>query len=626
MSDFIEKQIGYQIKAISEGLNDSARQCLNMLEKIENCQQSYKEVLKAFYCAQRITIPGQPVSDSNTEISEADLLEFEEFQQLEQLKQKLQEQIDLYQRQICFLNQISEKDVRKGKIFLSRTSQLYCQPNFLYRYLQELRDFAYEAGSLQSEVKSLALQIFYKLPDEESMRTQMEQYSEKVDRLLKVYEECEKDVQFILNEYTVSGALPTDLADALEEVCDFSPKGSDDDFGCAMDDLGSDDDFTKTDSSESVAVSDVEVSAVAPKQMQVGEYSIVTVTLYAEQYRKIVDDMIAQSSDPVQEKHGSPMQAQDHAKITVSLSADGVDIEEEQQIQYWNQKYLIFDFPVILKSDWKKTTVLFKGVISINDVPASKISFLVKCRDYKVQQPEIKRRDIHSAFVSYSRRDISQVAFVMMGIRKARPDLEMFFDVESMHSGEDWEKRIKREIDEKDILFLCWSVHASKSAWVDREWRYAYERKGADGIDPIPLESAQKCPPPKELEKKHFNENLLFIVESNRESHVFGKNGQITVLECKTMELHSWSQRTIIIGREGQKRCDLNLDSRNVSRQHLLLKAKDRDGMYTVKDLDSTGHTYLVSEKWEQILEPEREYKVPVGTVLRLANCYIIVL
>lgn len=48
--------------------------------------------------------------------------------------------------------------------------------------------------------------------------------------------------------------------------------------------------------------------------------------------------------------------------------------------------------------------------------------------------------------------------------------------------------------------------------------------------------------------------------------------------------------------------------------------------MYTVRDLGSTGHTYLVSEKREQILEPEWEYKVPVGTVLRLANRYIIVL
>lgn len=617
MSDFIEKQIGYQIKDISEGLNDSARQCLNMLEKIENCQQSYKEVLKVFYCAQRITIPGQPVSDSNTEILEADLLEFEEFQQLEQLKQKLQEQIDLYQRQICFLNQISEKDVREGKIFLSRTSQFYCQPNFLYRYLQELRDFSCEARSLQSEAQSLASQVFYKRIDDEAMRRQMEQYSKKVDWLLKVYWECEKDVEYILNMYSQTSGLPFCERNLFEDICDLN---------APVEDPGFAEDFKSTIPSESVAVSDVEVSAIAPRQIQAEEYAIVTVTLYAEQYRKIVDDMIAQSSDPVQEKHGSPMQAQDHAKITVLISADGVDIEEEQQVQYWNQKYLIFDFPVTLKSDWKKSTVLFKGVLSINDVPASKISFLVKCQDNKVQKPEMKRRDIHSAFVSYSRKDISQVAFVMMGIRKARPDLEMFFDVESMHSGEDWEKRIKREIDEKDILFLCWSVHASKSVWVDREWRYAYAKKGADGIDPIPLESAQKCPPPKELEKKHFNENLLFVVESNRESRAFGKSGQITVLECKTMELHRWSQQNIIIGRENQERCDLSLDSRNVSRQHLLLEAKDRDGMYTVRDLGSTGHTYLVSEKREQILEPEWEYKVPVGTVLRLANRYIIVL
>ena len=97
-------------------------------------------------------------------------------------------------------------------------------------------------------------------------------------------------------------------------------------------------------------------------------------------------------------------------------------------------------------------------------------------------------------------------------------------------------------------------------------------------------------------------------------------------LQCKTMELHRWSQQNIIIGRENQERCNLSLDSRNVSRQHLLLEAKDRDGMYTVRDLGSTGHTYLVSEKREQILEPEWEYKVPVGTVLRLANRYIIVL
>ena len=105
---------------------------------------------------------------------------------------------------------------------------------------------------------------------------------------------------------------------------------------------------------------------------------------------------------------------------------------------------------------------------------------MVNCLDNQIQRPEIKRQDVHSAFVSYARKDITKVAFIIMGIQKARPDLEIFFDVESMRSGEKWEERIKKEIDEKDVLFLCWSVNTSKSEWVDREWRYAYKRKGAD--------------------------------------------------------------------------------------------------------------------------------------------------
>lgn len=77
------------------------------------------------------------------------------------------------------------------------------------------------------------------------------------------------------------------------------------------------------------------------------EISIVTVNLNAEPYRKIVDDMIAQASDPVLEKRGSAVQIENHAKITVSLWDEGVEIEEEKQVQYWNQKYLIFDFATV---------------------------------------------------------------------------------------------------------------------------------------------------------------------------------------------------------------------------------------------------------------------------------------
>ena len=100
-------------------------------------------------------------------------------------------------------------------------------------------------------------------------------------------------------------------------------------------------------------------------------------------------------------------------------------------------------------------------------------------------------------------------------MKKARPDLDIFFDVESLRSGDDWKKKIRREIDKRDILFLCWSKYARASEWVDYEWRYALKIKGVDSIEPVPIEPPESCPPPDELDGKHFNDKLLYIINSN---------------------------------------------------------------------------------------------------------------
>ena len=100
-------------------------------------------------------------------------------------------------------------------------------------------------------------------------------------------------------------------------------------------------------------------------------------------------------------------------------------------------------------------------------------------------------------------------------MKKARPDMDIFFDVESLRSGDDWKKKIRREIDKRDILFLCWSKYARDSEWVDYEWRSALKIKGADSIEPIPIESPESCPPPDELGGKHFNDKLLYIINLN---------------------------------------------------------------------------------------------------------------
>jgi hypothetical protein len=94
-------------------------------------------------------------------------------------------------------------------------------------------------------------------------------------------------------------------------------------------------------------------------------------------------------------------------------------------------------------------------------------------------------------------------------MQKVAPNLEVFVDVASLRSGEHWQERLEREILSRDVMYLFWSEAASRSKWVDWEWRFGLERRGLDFIDPCPLAPPDKVPPPKELEDLHFNECLL---------------------------------------------------------------------------------------------------------------------
>jgi len=90
-----------------------------------------------------------------------------------------------------------------------------------------------------------------------------------------------------------------------------------------------------------------------------------------------------------------------------------------------------------------------------------------------------------------------------------KPNIDIFFDVESLRSEENWEQIIKKEIDYRELFYLCCSLSASKSKEVEKEWKYAYETKGEDYIEPIPIDPPSIVPPPIELNKKHFNDKLL---------------------------------------------------------------------------------------------------------------------
>jgi hypothetical protein len=127
---------------------------------------------------------------------------------------------------------------------------------------------------------------------------------------------------------------------------------------------------------------------------------------------------------------------------------------------------------------------------------------------------------------------------------------------------------------------LCWSTNAKQSEWVDREWRCAYGAKGIAGVEPVPLEPPDLCPPPAELSEKHFNDILLLIIRTAKR-----KTNEIpeAVMDLKTgnsvsLKMHG----SISIGRDDSNTMIIKNDP-FISRNHCALC------------LDNSNHIILYS-------------------------------
>lgn len=253
-------------------------------------------------------------------------------------------------------------------------------------------------------------------------------------------------------------------------------------------------------------------SAVAPKSIVKGEYAIIDIYMYEEDFRSVVEEAIANAENEVRETKSGIMRAGKKSNIKVVLTSPDLTIDDNTEEQVWLGEYLDFSFAVELPDDFQKKQILFMAAVYINDVIATRLKFIAKCMASAEQKLEVNREDVLSAFVSYASQDRKRVAMIIQGMKKARPDMDVFFDVESLRSGDDWESALWHEIDKRDVLFLCWSKSARDSQWVDAEWRYALKQKGSECIEPVPIDPPEVCPPPIELNKKHFNDKLLYII------------------------------------------------------------------------------------------------------------------
>ena len=258
-------------------------------------------------------------------------------------------------------------------------------------------------------------------------------------------------------------------------------------------------------------ISNVQFSAFSNSVVNRKHYYALRILMYEECMKSEVERLRNAFPGLDREtKTAAPISVRNSQQVTVRLVSSDVVIGEPEMTLPWEGMIREFSFSYYVPGENKKDSVLITAGIYIDHVLATRLQIISDVEGEK-SHLIVRRMDIQAAFMSYSSKDRHNVFKIAQGMHKARPDLDLFMDVESLRSGDDWKSVIENKICESDVLFLCWSRSAKESKWVDYEWRFAYHKKGAEFIEPIPLEPSQLCQPPEELNGKHFNDVDLLL-------------------------------------------------------------------------------------------------------------------
>lgn len=256
----------------------------------------------------------------------------------------------------------------------------------------------------------------------------------------------------------------------------------------------------------------VHFTVTAPKTVQAGREFVLDVWAHLGSDREAV---LAQARE---ERPGNPLRSKTKGGIAVErgkilavhVSVPDFGFEDEDSIQ-WSGTTGNCTFAVSVPESVASGTHVGTARFAIDGVQISRLHFELEVGAVAGVPGErtLRERRPATAFASYASDDRDEVLARIQGMQKLLPDLDIFLDVVSIRSGENWAKRLEDEIAQRDVFYLFWSSAASRSEWVEAEWRAALRLKGMDGIDPVPLEPPEKAPPPKELQGLHFNEWTL---------------------------------------------------------------------------------------------------------------------
>lgn len=265
----------------------------------------------------------------------------------------------------------------------------------------------------------------------------------------------------------------------------------------------------------------VKISALYKKRYKAGEFSEINFFLYENQedfnsYKEFFGDKF-KTSFP------RPFKISEYGEVTIRLhtSVKDIVIDQPEISADWEDDYLEFNFLIKIPETIMEPTIPFTADVFFNNKRKVQLSFKVTVDEN--QNIPLNQKRIINSFLSYASEDYSEVIRIKQGLEAGCDNLDVFMDKEGLKEGKDWPESLEKEIMSCDIFYLCWSPNAQKSPWVEREWQYAFFKRGEEIIHPIGLKSASECPLPDLLKNKQSG-NMHTEIISLREQLEEEKN------------------------------------------------------------------------------------------------------
>lgn len=266
----------------------------------------------------------------------------------------------------------------------------------------------------------------------------------------------------------------------------------------------------------------VQFSVSAPPSVQVSSWYTLDTWVHTIEQRHEVLALASESqnSEGFQIKSKGPIRLARGTVLNVDLRLPDFEIPDAADTIVWDGEIgsanFCFYVPAKVPSGRYPGTVVF----SLDQLQIARVHFVLNVggRSERETQLEARQYRHRTAFASYSSEDRDEVLARIQGMQKVLPDLDVFVDVHALRSGMKWENRMAEEIRSRDVFYLFWSLAASSSQWVEKEWRTAIRFRGLDFIDPVPLVSPDAVRPPAELASQlHFNDWVLAFMRGSRD-------------------------------------------------------------------------------------------------------------